>query len=96
MTAIGTLVQGNVIKTKDFAAVAEGAVWYIVALGGHLRGLEPERWLMSRAQWSRHEPGALLAQFYSDAHKRFEAADDDEAYALLHHVQKTYSIRNED
>lgn len=42
--------------------------------------------------WLMHEPAqGLLKQFWSSERHRFEAADEDEAYALLIHIQKTFS-----
>ncbi len=98
-TDMDTIEQ--VLKTKDFAAVAEDGVWYITGarvaqnLMRISQGMSPRLGMEdAAASWLTYKPAqGLLKQFWSHEHNRFEAADEDEAYALLVHVQKTFSDR---
>lgn len=89
-----TPILGTMLKTKDFAAVCEddapGAGWYITSARISRMSLSPD----AASQWLLHEPAqGLLKQFWSHERRRFEAADNDEAYALLIHVQMTFNNR---
>ena len=82
-------------RTKDFAAIEQdGEGFYLAPLRYGVSRIdmhEPDR----AAAWLGNGDGAqgLLSQFWSPERGRFEAADEDEAYALLVSVQKTYNER---
>lgn len=95
------------LKTKDFAAVQDQDHWHIApvrllraaayVLAKHEpKDHEPARVRLGHEDpasvWLSHEPAqGLLKQFWSHERRRFEAADEDEAYALLIHIQRTFS-----
>lgn len=75
------------------------AAAYVLAAQSHEPGAhehEPPRVRLGHEDaasvWLSHEPAqGLLKQFWSHERRRFEAADEDEAYALLIHIQRTFS-----
>lgn len=79
--------------------LARAAAWLLASnVHKHEHEHEPMRVRMGHedpaAMWLSHEPAqGLLRQFWSHERRRFEAADQDEAYALLIEIQRTFSNR---
>lgn len=77
--------RAGILRTKDFLALSDGdGLWYISPARAHKPHDAAGSWLAS------HAADGLRRQFYHHAKRRLEACGEDEAWALLVDVQKSF------